>query len=148
MPSAGLEFKVNSQDLAALFAAAKAAEGAVQVELRRGIKAAAKPMVDGVKSAASFSSRIPGAVRTKASFAAKGATVTITADPKAAPEAAPLNNGDRGGTFRHPVYGNTDNWVSQTAHPFFVTGARSGQPASERAMQGVMDAIARKLGFH
>jgi hypothetical protein len=148
MPSAPLEFKVNSQDLADLFKAAKAAEGKIQVELRRGIKTAAKPIVDGVKAEASFSSRIPGAVKVKAGFASKGATVTVIADPKAAPEAAPLNNGDRGGNFRHPVYGNRENWVSQPAHPFFVTGAKHGAPAAEQAMLKVMDDIAHQLGFH
>jgi hypothetical protein len=142
-----IRIQVDSHDLADLYRAAKAAPGVVQVELRRGVKKAAQPVADSVKSAASWSSRIPGSIKTKASFAAKGASVTIVADAGIAPEAAPLNHGGKGGTFRHRVFGG-DTWVSQPARPFFQTGAKAGTPAAERAMLDVMDQIARKLGFH
>jgi hypothetical protein len=142
-----LEFRVDAKELSALFAAAKAAEGQIQVELRRGIKAAAKPVVDAIKADAGFSSRIPASIKAKASFAKKGASVLIVADAKKAPEAGPLNNKGKGGSFKHPVFG-TDTWVQQAARPFFQTGALRGAPAADKAMLTVMDDIARKLGFH
>jgi len=143
----GVELKVDARDLSALFKAAKAAEGTIQVELRRGIKKAAQPVAESVKSAAGWSSRIPGAIKVKAGFAAKGASVSIVADPRAAPEAAPLEHGGAGGTFKHPVYG-TSTWVSQPARPFFASGARAGSAGADAAMLAVMDTIASKLGFH
>jgi hypothetical protein len=146
MASEALALRVDSHDLAKLFADAKAAEGTLQVELRRGIKAAAKPITDGIKAAAP-SARIAGAVKTTASFARKGATVKVVVDSKKAPHAAPINNHDHSGTFRHPVFGNTNNWVNQAADPFFLAGARSGEAAADRQMQQVMDDVARKLGF-
>jgi hypothetical protein len=151
MPGASGDFikvQVDTHELSALFAAAKAAEGSIQVELRRGIKAAAEPVRMGVQAAAGFSSRIPGGVKVKASFPKKGAGVTVYVDPKTAPEAAPLNNKDRGGSFRHPVHGNTDVWVDQKAQPFMAVGARSGMSSADTAMLAVMDRIAATLGFH
>lgn len=149
MPSAPLQLRaqVNPQDLSALHAAAKAAEGTVQVELRRGIKAAAAPMVRGVKAEASWSKRIPGAVKTSVSFAKKGATVKIVVDAKRAPEAAPLNNAGKSSAFRHPVFGSRENWVNQKSRPFFLVGAKRGFKEADAAMVKVMDEIAAKLGF-
>lgn len=144
----GIEITVTSPDLAQLYQAAKAADGNLQVQLRRGVRKAAKPIEDGVKAAASWSSRIPGAVRTKASFAARGASVRVEVDSGAAPEAAPINNKGRGGRFRHPVYGNRDNWVSQQARPFFREGVTAGIPAADAAMSRLMDDFAHQLGFH
>lgn len=142
-----LEIRVDSPDLRELYQAAKAADGNLQVLLRRGVKEAAQPIANGVKSAASWSSRIPGATRTKASFSAKGASVTVEVDAAAAPEAAPLNHGGRGGTFRHPVFGNRENWVSQQARPFFDQGVTAGQPAADSAMDRLMTDFAHQLGF-
>jgi len=143
----GVEVRVDSKDLAALFAAAKAAEGNIQVELRRGVKEAAKPVVASIKTQAGWSTRIPGAIKAKASFARKGASVTIVANAKVAPEAAPLEHGGQPGMFRHPVFGGS-TWVSQPARPFFRAGAQAGTPAADAAMLHMMDDIARKLGFH
>lgn len=142
-----LEARIDPRDLASLYQQAKAAEGTLQVELRRGIKNAAKPLVAAVKESASFSSRIPGAVGSKVSFSRGSATVTVVVDPKKAPEAAPLNNKDHSGTFRHPVFGNRENWVAQPAHPFFLSGIREAAPAVDREMLAVMDRVAKALGF-
>lgn len=140
--------KIDPQDLAALYRAAKAAEGAIQVELRRTVKAAAKPVADGVKSAASFSTRIPGAVKTKVSFASKGAGVSVYVDSKAAPEAAPINNRGKGGTFRHPVYGNRDVWVPQAADPFFAEGVREGLAQTDALLGLMFTRLGATLGYH
>ena len=136
---------INPADLAVLYRVARQAEGEIQTELRRSIKKAAQPVVDGIRSeAASFSTRIPGTVKTKVSFARKSASVTVTVGAR---HAAPINNNDNAGTFRHPVFG-TDIWVEQSAHPFLTSGARHGEPSADRAMLAVMDAIAGRLGFH
>lgn len=149
-----LEAKLDPADLSALMRAAKEAEGTVQIELRRGIKAAAKPVVDRTKERASFSTRIPGAVKVQTRFPAKGASVTVTVDSKRAPHAAPINNQGREGTFRHPVYPDPTkersewNWAPQQAHPFFPRTANDVPAQVETEMLRVMDEIAHKLGFH
>jgi hypothetical protein len=136
---------VQSKDLQALFAAAKAAEGTLQVELRRGVREAALPAVRAVQEAASWSPRISAAVKAKPFFTAKRAGVTIVVDASRAPEARPLEHGGEGGTFRHPVYG-TKTWVDQPAQPFFYASIERSVEV-EIAMRAVMARVAYKLGF-
>lgn len=152
MPTGGtsaeaVTLTVTSSDLSKLYADLKGVEGNLRVELRHGVVAGMKPMQAAVKSAASFSTRIPGSIKTKTSFSARKASVAIFADPNIAPEAAPINNKGKGGTFRHPVYGNRDVWVSEKARPFFTEPIRAHLPDAERAILAAMDTVARKAGF-
>lgn len=145
----GLDVKVDTTQLRQLYADLKGVEGNLRVELRKGVKNAADPMVQKVRSAAAWSSRIPAAVTVKPSFAAKGASVSIIVNQAAAPEAAPLEHGGQGGSFRHPVFGDRNAWVAQPARPFFyptVSGS-AAIAAAEQAIVAVMDAVARKAGF-
>lgn len=136
-----------------LYVDLKAVEGNLRVEMRKGIVAAAKPVVDAVAANASWSSRIPGAVKAKTSFSAKNAGVSITVDAKKAPEARPLENNGQGGMFRHPVFADgsrvrgDQTWVSQPAQPFFWAGVRGANSDVMAAMNAVMDAVAHKAGF-
>lgn len=66
-------------------------------------------------AAAAFSSHIPGSFR----IVGMGDNVVVYAGGESAPSAAPIENEGKRGTFRHPVFGNRDVWVSQRARPFF-----------------------------
>ena len=145
----GLQVRIDTGDLRKLYTDLKGLPGNLRVELRRGIKAAAQPIADRVKANAGWSTRIPGAVQVKPSFSAKGTGVSIVVNPGRAPEGAPLENKGRSGTFRHPVYGNRDVWVSQPARPFFYSTAASSSSvsAAEKAILNVADTVARKAGF-
>lgn len=147
MASAPLEVRVDASDIQRLYADLKTVPGNLTRELRNGIKKAADPLADAVKAEASWSSRIPGAVKVKPSFSARNPSVQIVVDPKKAPEAAPLNNGGRSGTFRHPTFGNRDRWVTQKAQPFFEVALSGHQHDADAAIEAVMDAVARKAGF-
>lgn len=151
MPSqrGALRVNIDTKDLRQLYVDLKGVEGNLRVELRKGVKAAAEPIASAVRAAASWSSRIPGAVRVKPSFGARTTGVTITVDAGRAPEARALEHGGRGGTFRHPVYGNREVWVSQKARPFFFTTVSnsSSVDTAERAVIAAMDAVARKARF-
>lgn len=136
---------VQSKDLRKLYTDLKAAPGSMQVELRKGMTKAAQPMVARVKSGAGFSGRIPGAVKAKVNFSAKKAGVSVTVDPKRAPEAAPLEHGGKSGTFRHKVFGH-DVWVDQQARPFFYPNVAKDAEVT-KALSDVMDAFSKKLGF-
>lgn len=149
-----LAVTVQAPDLHALYVALKAIEGNLQVEMRRGIKTAAQPVVDRVKSNASFSSRIPGAVKTKVSFAAKSAGVTVYVDAGMAPEARPLEHGGKGGTFRHPVFADQSRqtrggytWVSQKAHPFFGSASVAEDSKITAAINAICAAVEQKAGL-
>lgn len=152
--SGDLQVTLAAPDLKKLYADLKAIEGNLRVELRRGITAAAQPVADRVKRNASWSSRIPGAVKVKTSFSAKSAGVTVRVDSKAAPEARPLEHGGRSGQFRHPVYADAAGqtrrqwtWVSQQAHPFFGSASTSEDKKVTDAITAIVVAVERKAGF-
>jgi len=91
-------------------------------KIRAAVKAAASSFVSAVQEDASWSSRIPQAVSTKTSFAARNPGVRVFVDAKKAPHARPYEGLAKGGnrdTFRHPVFGDREVWVSQATRPFF-----------------------------
>jgi hypothetical protein len=144
-----VDLHVQSLDLQRLFVELKAMEGSLQVELRRGVREAATPAVRAVQASASWSSRIPGAVKAQPFFTAKRAGVRIVVDAKAAPEARPLEHQGKEGTFRHPVFaraGRPRVWVSQPARPFFY-GQIERSVEVEIAMRAVMTRVAAKGGL-
>jgi hypothetical protein len=146
MPVA-LQVQLTSADFRDAFLQLKSAGGNFPIELRRGVNACVAPLVNGVREEASWSSRIPDAVRAKTSFAAKKAGVSVIVDAREAPEARPLNHSDQGGTFRHPVFGNRDVWRAQAAHPFFAAGIAKAGVQVQTAISNVITTIQREAGF-
>lgn len=149
-----LQLAVTSTDLRQAYVDLKSAAKELMPELRKGMKAAAKPLVDSIKREAGFSGRIPGATSAKVSFSAKSAGLSVKVDAKKAPEARPLNNRGRAGTFRHPVYAdaaresrNEWTWVAQPANPFWARGIKNSDRGIDKAMADVLDSVARKAGF-
>lgn len=143
---AALDYRLDAKDLKRLGSDLRAMEAALAADVARLTAAAGKNVEKAVKSAASFSKRIPGAVSTEVKHVAGGTTVIVSVDGAAAPHAGPINNGGRGGTFSHPVYGHAGVTVEQTAHPF----ARAGDaPADqlEKALSAAMDRAARRAGY-
>lgn len=115
-------------------------------ELRPAIKTAAKTLSSRVKANASWSSRIPGAVRERVSFASRGrGGVMVYVDARIAPHARPLDRGSQGGRSvnRHPVFGNRNVWVDQPTRPFFIPAVRESH---DDVLRKVQFAIATTLG--
>lgn len=109
--------------------------------IRRAVAQAAQAFVVDVAQDASWSSRIPSAVRTKTSFAAKGSGVRVFVDSRKAPHARPYEGMAPGGNeskFRHPVFGNENVWVTQATRPFFRKNV-------EKHREKVLDAIETAL---
>lgn len=120
----------------------------VQAALAPALDAAAGVIADKAKENASFSKRIPAAVYTKHSFAAGKGGAVVGVDASKAPEARVLelgNEGSRGPKFRHPVFGNRDNWVEQDRQPFLFPAVTSERP---EAVAIIADAVkeAARLG--
>lgn len=47
--------------------------------------------------------------------------------------------------WRHPVFGNRDNWVSQKGQPYFAATIKKKAPAFRRAILEAMEQIRRQL---
>lgn len=111
---------------------------------RRNIKAASTGLVRDIQANYSWSSRIPGAVKTKVGFGARSAGVTVFVDRKKAPHARPLEFGNRSGANRHPVFG-TDAWVNQPTRPSFLPAVRDNERKAVDAVQDAIDDTFRRL---
>lgn len=116
---------------------------ALRKQIRAAISDAGKDLADKVKSAASWSGRIPGAVSVKTSFAVNGAGASIDVNARKAPEAKPLESK----SLRHPVFGNTKVWVSQPTRPFFNNTIAENQAAAEVKFDAALDEAVHEAGF-
>lgn len=116
-------------------------------QLRPGLREAAKPVLDQARRNASWSTRIPKATRISLQFAGRTPGVAIVTNVKKAPHSRAYENKGEPGTFRHPVYGNRDVWVSQKARPFLYPAVVQKAPGVERDIARVVDNVTRTAGF-
>ena len=100
----------------------------MQREMRKRVTAAASTFVRSLQSAYSWSSRIPGAVRTRVGFGPRSSGVLVFVDSGQAPHARPLEFPNRGIFNRHPVMGNREVWVNQPARPTFMRTIDANEP--------------------
>jgi len=90
------------------------------------------------KEKADFSTRIPATIKVRR----RGTRVRVQAGGETAPHAAAFEHDGYGGSFRHPVFGNYDVWVSQPAHPFLRPALEETLPEVELfVVQAVDDAF-------
>jgi hypothetical protein len=100
----------------------------LQREMRKRITAAASSFVRSLQGNYSWSSRIPGAVRTRVGFGPRSSGVLVFVDAGAAPHARPLEFGNRGQFNRHPVFGNREAWTNQPTRPTFMRTIAANEP--------------------
>lgn len=134
-PSVGVQMtglKAFTRDL-------RKANKALPKKLQAQMKQAGDVVADDARSRASWSSRIPGSIRTGAS--AKGAY--IKAGGAAAPHAAAY---ETAGQFRHPVFGR-DTWVEEQGRPFMVPALEARESDIEAAAVAALDAFIADAGF-
>lgn len=140
--------RVEAEDLRQLVADLKElADGKAQVKaLRKALTAAAVPVQQQVRANASWSSRIPAAVGSRARFTAKKVGVSVYVNRRKAPHARPIENDGQAGTFLHPLFGRPRQ-VPQRARPFFFDETASHMPQVEQAVAEAMEEAARSAGF-
>ena len=119
----------------------------IRRELRPALRRVAQPVLRQAKVNASWSTRIPGAIRISTSFSRRTAGVAITVSARKAPHARPFENLGRTGNFRHPLFGDRERWVSQAARPFLFPAVAAADPELVRETGRVVAEVARKHGF-
>lgn len=119
-------------------------------ELRKHVTHRLQPVgqrtVEAVRRNASWSSRIPGAVRLRVAFRGKDPGLIISVDRHQAPHARPYE-GFLASSFRHPVFGDTDTWVSQDARRFVWPGVLETQQEVADAVDEAIAAAFHAAGF-
>lgn len=116
--------------------------------LRPKLRTIAQRIADEARGKASWSSRIPGTIRVRTSFSANREGVFILAGGKNAPHARLYDLGQRSAdSFRHPVYGHRDRWVTQATRPFFFVAAANHEDSTTDAVRTALDDASRAIGF-
>jgi hypothetical protein len=115
-------------------------------ELRKRLRKAGEIMAVEARSIASeHSEKIPPTVKVRVA----GATVAVVAGGEKAPIAGLFELGNtgnksksasasRGGKFRHPVFGNRENWVDQDMHPFLLPAAEATKVEAQKEILKVL----------
>ncbi|WP_160051429.1 HK97 gp10 family phage protein [Nocardiopsis sp. FR26] len=115
--------------------------------LRPRMKAAGQPILADARRRASWSTRIPRALRLATSFTRRQAGVSIVASQRIAPHARPLE-GIRGNrTFRRPVFGDRETWVEQNTRPYLVPAADLHGRRVVQAVNQAVDDAAQAAGY-
>jgi hypothetical protein len=116
--------------------------------VRPKLRQAGQLVANDAKQRASWSSRIPSSIRVRTSFRENRENVKVLAGDSNSPHARPYEGlGVRGATFRHPVYGNRDNWVSQETRPFLFPAAEANQVAAADLISSALTDAAIAIGF-
>lgn len=117
-------------------------------ELRPQLRSAGQHVLSDMKRRAAYSSRIPSAIRMTVSFSSRGGGVRFRVNAGRAPHARVLergNDGGRGGTFRHPVFGDRDVWVTQATRPFFFPAVQAGRSEIKRGISAAVKASLKEV---
>lgn len=113
-------------------------------ELGKEFKKAAGPVAAQAKANASWSTRIPGAITTGVSQSRRFPGAQIKVSKNKAPHARLYEFRK---SFRHPVFGNRENWVSQATRPFIRPAIRAKGDGFVKACDRAVDTAARANGF-
>lgn len=120
----------------------------LKVKLRPELRAAGQIVRDRARFNAAWSKKIPPATRVSVGFTKRNPGVSVQVGKNRAPNARPFEHGGREGSFRHPVFGHRDRWVSQKARPFLYKAAAEEAPEAERRIAAAVDKVTRDAGFH
>lgn len=131
----------------------------IKKRFRKELRAAARPLVPKVRAAirATPSSRsysadglrglMVKATRLEIKTASREAGVAIRVDGRKMPAHMKSLPAMVEGTkrWRHPVFGNRENWVDQRKEPYFYRTLRVAGPVSRQAVNRVLAGISRDI---
>lgn len=122
---------------------------ATRRHLRTEFSRIGQSMVSDARSRASWSRRIPASIQGRPITDTTRGRVgfEVRARLKDAPHARAFEGLGQGGTFRHPVYGDRDTWVTQKTRPFMFPAARGRARDAEQAVHHIYEQVARECGF-
>ncbi|MCK2214288.1 HK97 gp10 family phage protein [Actinomadura sp. ATCC 31491] len=119
----------------------------VRKELRPAIKQIGNVVVQDARGRASWSTRIPGAIRLGIQFSTGSrAGVTVIGSVGRAPHLRVYEHLGFRAPFRHPVYGR-NVWVSEMARPFLFPAVAAHAEDVDAKIGEAIDKVARAHGF-
>lgn len=152
--------RIESVDLYKLKKDLDAIDKKIAREMKKEMVAAAQPIVQRVRTEASWSKRIPAATDARTRFTKKTTQVIITTNAKKAPHARPINNDGKEGFFTHPVpiraaktrrgrlrQAAKGDQVKQAARPYFYGPILAADHNVEAAVLKAVENALYKAGF-
>lgn len=115
----------------------------VRREVRPAIQKAAEPIVADARRRASWSRRIPKAIRV--SVAKRGVNIVVSS--ARAPHGRVFEGIRGNSSFRHPVFGHRDRWVEQATRPYLSPAVEAGRGKVRAELVSVVEDAARKHGY-
>lgn len=127
---------------------------------RKELRSAARPLVPAVRAsirqipskrpytAKGLRGQLSRATGLQVKTTGRQAAVVIRVDGRKMPNRGKSVQAYLEGTkprWRHPVYGNRNNWVQQPPKPYFYKTMRAAGPAAREAVYRVMDGISRDI---
>ncbi|MFI2663736.1 hypothetical protein [Micromonospora carbonacea] len=119
-------------------------------ELRPALKKTGDQVAQAARARASWSRRIPGAIRVKVLYGRRSGVI-ITVNRKKAPHArayegiaARMGNAS---SFRHPLFGDRNHWYTQRTRPFLHPAAQARRAQVQADIVKVVAAAASRRGF-
>lgn len=149
----GLELKADMGQFHRIFTKSSPIDKALQAGLRKNLRDAAKkvaqyPKVEVLKAPVNDSrntastglrKNIADSIKVRINSSKKSASVSIVA-------AAPLSKQyDGSARWRHPVFGNTQVWVTQTGRPFFASTISPHRDEVTKAVLAAMQTAINSL---
>ncbi|WP_157515695.1 HK97 gp10 family phage protein [Nocardiopsis trehalosi] len=118
----------------------------LQTQLRPALREAARPVLADARRRASWSTRIPGAMRIATRFGRRGG-VSVAVSRTRAPHARAWEDITNRGQVRHPVFGNRQVWASHRPRPFLSPAAFANADRVQRRVADTVIYTARLHGF-
>lgn len=116
----------------------------LRTALRPGLREAGQEVAEDARRRASWSTRIPRAIRVSTTFSGRTPGVSVVVNKNKAPHGRPFEHGGGPGEFRHPVFGNRQVWVSQKARPFLYPALVAKGDEAAKKIADVVDVVVRK----
>lgn len=131
-------------------------------QLRKDLRAAAKPLVPKVRASIdknvpaggtpkgqpTLRARLKKATTLRVRTSGRDAGISIIVDGRKMPSRQGSLPAYVEGTkprWRHPVFGDTDRWVSQQPHPFFYSVVRPYGRRARKTVNHTLDEITKKI---
>lgn len=165
------EFKINDKEFIAFFKAVAKVDPELKKALRKNITVLAKPIVADVKAAElaipsqggeagggrkkkgeilGLRAALANATKSDFNTTGRGAVIHIRVSSSkfmavsGRPRSLPYYmEGRRKRKWRHPIFGNKENWVEQSPHPFLAVTVLKHK---DKFVDGVADAVNEALG--
>lgn len=148
-------FSVTPQGFRELAAATAAFDKNLTRQLRANMRAAAAPVLDDIRREllsgsyamdAGMRAGIAAGLKIQVSTSATRPGVRITASKGRMPEGkGPMVRAWNRPEFRHRVFGNEQQWVNQSGHPYFDKPIAAARPRFDAAVEQAMKQAAAQL---